>query len=106
MIDIVYLLRKSAGDSQLSIKINIHVTHRQHTNGEETIEVEGTTVGEALNNFVIKYPGMKDELFDKKGKLLHYIEIYLNKKTAYPGELEKTLNDGDEIQIIMFLAGG
>jgi len=90
----------------MSVKIHIHVTHRQHTNGKKTIEVEGTFVGEALNNFVALYPGMKNEIFDKKGKLLHYIEIYLNKESAYPGELEKQVKDGDEIQITTFLAGG
>ncbi|MCD4719564.1 MAG: MoaD/ThiS family protein [Desulfobacula sp.] len=90
----------------MSIKIHIHVTHRRHTNGQKTIEVEGTSVGEALNNFVALYPGIENELFDKKGKLLHYIEIYLNKESAYPGELVKKVNDGDEIQIITFLAGG
>jgi len=90
----------------MSVKINIHVTHRQHTDGKKTIEVEGSFVGEALNNVIALYPGMKDELFDKKGKLLHYIEIYLNKTSAYPGELEKPVKKGDEIQIITFLAGG
>jgi len=90
----------------MSIKIHIHVTHRRHTNGQKTLEVDGNTVGEALKNFVALYPGMGKELFDKKGKLLHYIEIYLNKVSAYPGELEKPLKDGDELQIITFLAGG
>ncbi|OGR15373.1 MAG: ThiS family protein [Desulfobacterales bacterium RIFOXYA12_FULL_46_15] len=90
----------------MSIKIHIHVTHRRHTNGLKTLEVEGNTVGEALNDFISQYPGMKKELFDKNGKLLHYIEIYLNKVSAYPGELEKPLKNGDEIQIITFLAGG
>lgn len=90
----------------MSVKIHIHVTHRRHTNGKETIEVEGTSVGEALNNFVTLHPDMKKELFNKKGELLHYIEIYLNRKSAYPGELEKQVKDGDEIQIITFLAGG
>ena len=90
----------------MSIKIHIHVTHRRHTNGQKTLEVEGNTVGEALKNFVTLYPGMGKELFDKNGKLLHYIEIYLNKVSAYPGELEKSLKDGDELQIITFLAGG
>ncbi len=90
----------------MSIKINIHITHRQHTKGKKTIEVKGSCVGEALNNFIDLYPDMKDELFDKNGKLLHYIEIYLNKKSAYPNELEKQVKDGDEIQITTFLAGG
>mgnify|MGYP003980545777 FL=1 len=90
----------------MSIKIQIHVTHRRHTNGQKTIEVEGNSVGEALNNFVKLHPGMKNELFDKKQGLRHYIEIYLNNESAYPGELEKQVNPGDEIQIITFLAGG
>lgn len=90
----------------MTIKIHIHITHRQYTNGKKTIEVEGTSVGEALNNFIALYPEMKNELFDKNGELLHYIEIYLNKESAYPGELKKQVKDGDEIQIITFLAGG
>ncbi len=90
----------------MSIKIHIHVTHRCHTNSEKTIEVEGDTVRKALENFVAQYPGMKKELFDKNGKLLHYIEIYLNNVSTYPGELEKQLKDGDELQVITFLAGG
>jgi len=90
----------------MSVKIHIHLTHRQHTNGQETVEVNGTTVGEALLNFVGLYPGMKKQLFDTKGQLTHYIEIYLNKESAYPGELEKKVKDGDEIQIVTFLSGG
>lgn len=90
----------------MSVKIHIHVTHRQHTDGRKTIEVDGANVREALNNFIAAYPGMKTELFDKKGALNHYIEIYLNKESAYPGELQKPLKDGDEIQITTFLAGG
>ncbi len=90
----------------MTVKIHIHVTHRQHTNGKETVEAEGSTVGEALNDFISRYPGIKKEIFNDKGELLHYIEIYLNKKSAYPGELEKQIKDGDEIQIIIFLAGG
>ena len=90
----------------MTVKIHIHVTHRQHTNGQKIIEVKGTSVGEALNNFIALYPGVKNEIFNKKGELLHYIEIYLNKVSAYPGELEKPVKDGDEIHIITFLAGG
>jgi molybdopterin converting factor small subunit len=90
----------------MSVKIHLHVTHRQHTNGQKTVEVDGRTIGQALNAFVALYPPMKKELFNKKGELLHYIEIYLNKESAYPGELKKPVKDGDEIQIITFLAGG
>ncbi len=90
----------------MSVKIHIHVTHRQHTNGQKTIEVQGDSVGDVLNNFISLYPGMKTEIFDKNGDLRHYIEIYLNNESAFPDELKKTVKKGDDIQIITFLAGG
>lgn len=90
----------------MTVNIHIHATHRQHTDGKETVQAEGNTVGEALTDLVRQYPGMKKEIFNKKGQLVHYIEIYLNGKSAYPGELEKMTNKGDDIQIITFLAGG
>lgn len=90
----------------MSVNIHIHVTHRQHTDGRETLIADGKTVGEALIDLTGRYPGLKNEIFNDKGELLHYIEIYLNKKSAYPGELEQKIKDGDDIQIITFLAGG
>ena len=90
----------------MSVKIHIHVTHRQHTNGQKTIEVQGNSVGDVLNNFISLYPGMKNEIFEKNGDLRHYIEIYLNNESAFPDELKKTVKKGDDIQIITFLAGG
>ena len=90
----------------MSVKIHIHVTHRRHTNGQKTIEVQGNNVGDVLNNFISLYPGMKNEIFDKNGDLRHYIEIYLNNESAFPDELKKTVKKGDDIQIITFLAGG
>jgi molybdopterin synthase sulfur carrier subunit len=90
----------------LSIKINIHKTHRQFTNGLDIVEVEGSTVGNCLDNLVGQFPGMKKALFDKKGKLLRVIEIYINSKSAYPNELVKQVKDGDNVHIILMLEGG
>jgi molybdopterin converting factor small subunit len=49
---------------------------------------------------------MKEGLFDKKGKLLNVVEVYVNNESAYPEELAKSVKDGDEIQLILMLAGG
>ena len=90
----------------MTVNIHIRASHRRHTNGLQTVQVQAKTIGEALKNLVSLYPGMESEIFDKKGEILGYVEIYLNNKTAYPGELEKKVNPGDDIQIITFLAGG
>lgn len=90
----------------MTVNIHIHITHRQHTDGKQTVAAEGGTVGEALADLVKRYPGLKKEIFHKNGKLHNYIEIYLNQESAFPGELEKKVQKGDDIQIITFLAGG
>ena len=90
----------------MSIKLYIHKTHRQFTDGLEIIEVSGGTIGDCLTELTNRFPDMKDALFDGKEKLKNQIEIYLNMESAYPDELKKKVSPGDEIYITVMLAGG
>ena len=90
----------------MTINIHMHLVHRQHTDGKKTVAVQGDTVGRALADLVRQSPAMEKELFDNKRRLHGHIEIYLNAKSAFPGELEKPVQPGDDIQIVTFLAGG
>ncbi len=90
----------------MAVKIHIHTTHRQFTNGSESVTVEGNTVGECLSQLTQQFPGMEKALFAKKDKLLNTVEVYLNHVSAYPNELAKSVKDGDEIHLVIMLAGG
>ena len=90
----------------MSINVSIHRTHRQFTDGLDSVEVEGNSVGNCLDDLIRQFPDMGNALFDKKGKLLNAIEIYINLKSAYPDELVKPVKDGDDIHITLMLAGG
>jgi adenylyltransferase/sulfurtransferase len=90
----------------MSVKINIHKTHRAFTDGMDVVEVNGNNVDECLKDLINRFPGMKSNIFDKKGHLRNIVEIYLNFESAYPNELAKSVNDGDEIHLTVMLAGG
>jgi len=90
----------------MAAKVHIHTTHRQFTNGLEVVPVEGKTVGECLNHLIKQFPGMEKALFSKKDKLLNIVEVYLNHASAYPNELLKPVKEGDEIHLVLMLAGG
>jgi len=90
----------------MAINVHIHAAHRQFTDGLEVVQVEGHTVGECLNHLIRQYPGMEKALFAKKDKLLNIVEVYLNHMSAHPNELLKPVRDGDEIHLIIMLAGG
>jgi molybdopterin converting factor small subunit len=90
----------------MAVKVHIHTTHRQFTNGLEVVDVQGNTVGECLNQLIKQFPGMEKALFAKKDKLLNIVEIYVNHVSAYPNELVKPVKGGDEIHLVIMLAGG
>lgn len=90
----------------MSVQINLHKIHRQYTDGKEVVDVEGKTVGECLNDLIIKYPLLEEALYAKNGTLNTIIEVYLNGTSAYPNALEKEVKDGDKIHLLYILAGG
>lgn len=90
----------------MSIKMNIHRNLRHLTNGRQSVNVKGNTVGQCLKDLVHQFPDIKPELFDKKGKLLSYVDIYVNLESSYPEELAKAVHDEDEITITLMLCGG
>jgi molybdopterin converting factor small subunit len=90
----------------MSVTINMHKTHRRHVDGLSSVQVEGKTVGQCLEQLVAQYPALKEPLFEKRGKLRNTIEIYVNLESAYPEELAKPVTDGDEVYITVMLAGG
>ena len=90
----------------MAVKVNLHLTLRQFTDGQEMVETDGKTIGECLKNMVKKYPAMESSIFAKNGKLANIVEIYLNHQSAYPNELARPVKDGDEVHITMMLSGG
>ena len=90
----------------MSIKVNIHPVLRHYTDDQEVVEVNGTNVGECLKDLIKQFPSIERGLFNKQGRLFNYVDIYVNLQSAFPEELTKPVKDGDEIQIVMMIAGG
>ena len=90
----------------MTIQIHLHKTHRQYAGGREAVAVKGGTVGECLHDLVQMYPELEKRLFETGHRLHRTVEIYLNMESAYPGELSRPTQDGDEIHITLLLAGG
>ncbi len=90
----------------MSIKVNIHPALQQFSNGQETAEVNGNTVGQCLNDMVKQFPGIEKGLFSKDGKLLDFVDIFVNEESSFPKELDKPVKDGDELYITLIIVGG
>ncbi len=90
----------------MSIKVVIPSYLQAYTDNQKTIEVIGSTLSECLNSLVAQNPGIKPMLFDKESKLHSYVGTYINGEDAYPNELTRPTEDGDEIHVIYIIGGG
>lgn len=79
---------------------------QEFSGGVETLEVSGRTVGECLEELEARFPGMRESLLDRQGRLLSVFGIYLNADGLHPVEMDTQLQDSDEIVILNFLMGG
>jgi molybdopterin converting factor small subunit len=84
----------------MSVKVNIHSDLQNLTNGQAVFEVSGNNVGECLSGLIKEYPGFKEELMDKRGNLSLNVDVLVNMESAYPEELAKPVQDGDEIIVM------
>jgi molybdopterin synthase sulfur carrier subunit len=90
----------------MSVRVKLPPILQEPSGGVEAAEAAGRTVGECLESLEKRFPGIKDHLFDRQGKLLRVFGIYLNADGLRPIELDTKLRDGDEIVILNFLMGG
>lgn len=90
----------------MSVKIVISPFLMHLINGARRVDVTGNTVGECLNELMKRFPGTEKLLLDENGKLLGYIDVYINGQSSYPEELTKAVHEGDELYIMNVIVGG
>jgi MoaD family protein len=88
-------------------KIHIPTPLRQYVGKQASVEVAGSTVGEAMNTLVAQHPDLKKHLYTEDGKLRAFVNLYVNDEDIrYLQKEATTLKDGDNISIVPSIAGG
>ena len=88
-------------------KIHIPTPLRQYVGKQTAVEVQGSTVGEAMNALVAQHPELRKHLYTDDGKLRAFVNLYLNDEDIRYLQKEATsLKEGDNISIVPSIAGG
>lgn len=90
----------------MGIKFQIPSYLQSATGSMESVEVEGDTIGQCLRQLTMRFPALEEKLFTTRGELHPFIGIYINNEDAYPDELSKPVQDGDEVHILYVIGGG
>ena len=81
---------------------------RPYAGGQPQVEIQASTIAEALKNLTGSHPGLKNHLFTSEGKLRAFVNLYLNDEDVrYLPEKENSQVSGkDTLSIIPSIAGG
>ena len=91
----------------MGVLIEIPSALKQYVNNQDEVEVDGSSVEEALDSLCSQFTELKPNLFDEDGKLRNFINVYLNDDDIrYADGMKSVVKDGDRIQIVPSISGG
>jgi molybdopterin converting factor small subunit len=75
--------------------------------GQATLEVRGTTLGEVVTEVAGRFPQLAPRLQDERGGPYPFVAFYLNDEDArFHGGFQAPVADGDEITVVAAISGG
>jgi MoaD family protein len=90
----------------MPVTVKIPTQLRAATGGEAELEVEGATVGEALDAVFDEHDGLRDRI-TQDGDLRRFVNVYVSgEDIRFRDGLETAISDGDEVTILPAVAGG
>ncbi len=91
----------------MALKVRIPTPLRKFTDGSDTVEAQGGTIGEVLTGLCAKYPDFKPRLFKQEGSLNRFVNVFVNEEDIrFMQDLQTPVKEGDDISIIQAVAGG
>ena len=90
----------------MSVTVKIPTQLRAATGGESEVEVEGTTVGEALDAVFDAHDGLRERI-TQDGDLRRFVNVYVSgEDIRFQDGVDTAIADGDEVTILPAVAGG
>jgi MoaD family protein len=90
----------------MAVTVKIPAQLRAVTGGEDELEVEGETVGEALDAVFDAHSDLRERITED-GTLRRFVNVFVSgEDIRFQDGLDTPLADGDEVTILPAVAGG
>jgi molybdopterin converting factor small subunit len=91
----------------MPVTIVLPTALQRFTGGKERVEVQADTVGAALSALAVDAPKLSSQLFDAKGAIRSFVNIYLgDEDTRHLNGAQTPVAEGDILTIVPSIAGG
>ncbi|MEY2644746.1 MAG: hypothetical protein RLZZ611_1395 [Cyanobacteriota bacterium] len=91
----------------MAVQVLIPTPLQKSTNNEASVEVEASSINDLITALNSRYPGIQERLCDDSGTLRRFLNLYVNgEDIRFKDNQTTALNDGDEVSIVLAVAGG
>jgi molybdopterin converting factor small subunit len=92
--------------NRMAVEVKIPTILRNFTGGAKTVEGDGDTLQQVIDDVETRHPGLKNRLVEESG-LRRFVNVYVNDEDVRYLQKEATsVADGDTISIVPSIAGG
>lgn len=91
----------------MAVQVRIPTPLRKFTDGQDTVDASGASIGAIIENLEQNHPGLKDRICEADGSVRRFVNLYVNgDDIRFLENLESAVKDGDEVSIVPAIAGG
>jgi sulfur-carrier protein len=91
----------------MAVNVRIPTQLRELSGGAAEVDVDGATVAELLKQLEARYPGFAARLFDDKGQLRRFVNVFVaDEDIRFLQGLETPVTEGQVVSIVPAVAGG
>lgn len=90
-----------------TVLVRLPTVLRAQADGQTTVEIQGSTVRDVLQDLVATYPGLGANILDESGDLRRFVNVYVDDEDIrFMDKLDTSVAPGDEVAILPAVAGG
>lgn len=91
----------------MPVKLRIPTPLRRLSGGASELSVDGNTISEALAALERDHPGFHERLYDERGEIRRFVNIYVQgEDIRFLKGVDTALTEGVEVSIVPAVAGG
>ncbi len=91
----------------MAVRARLPTILRSYASGQSTVDADGSTVGQVVDDLARQFPGMAGHLRAPDGGLHRFVNVYVNDEDVrFTGALDTAVKDGDAVTILPAVAGG
>ncbi len=80
---------------------------RPYVEGNSEVSVQGSTVSEALEDLMGRYPNLEKHIYSENGELRPFVNLFLGEEDVrHLQGVDTPLEENDKLMIIPSIAGG